>query len=186
MGVCLAAIVPVALLGTNIRPLTPRLQAIHLWQLRGNSQESALNLGRVMRRYKKGQPPFNAPFVTPFVMPEWWSDLPSDGIEEIVGLAIILCDIVPHAAEIERVFAGRRQHAWCDTAAPLQLRPIVYWPSHAPPNCHTAAILLQALATRSQASAATWTSTLCRWSPRSRCTTSSNWQGEHLLVLSCF
>lgn len=77
-----------------------------------------MSLERSMRQYRRGQPPFDAPFTDPFVLPEWWDSVGSAGNEEIVALATILCDIVPHAAEIERVFAGAMPHACCDASLP--------------------------------------------------------------------
>jgi hypothetical protein len=136
------------------------LQAVTLWERHGNSKESALRLGRAMERYRRGKAPYDTPFAADDDLRDWWDDLPleGEGAKEMTGMGLILSGIVPHGAEVERLFAGKRlgngwacrRHAACHhhvvvmhCSAQLNIR--------IPPD-------VQLLATTTAAGAATWTS----------------------------
>lgn len=82
------------------------LQALELWGRRGHDAGSMERLGQQLFYYRLGRPPYNAPFVKPFVLLDWWSGLAGDSTREIVGLACVLASVVPHAAEVERMFSS--------------------------------------------------------------------------------
>jgi hypothetical protein len=61
-----------------------------------------------LRAYRAGLPPFNQACTggqTIWGVRAWWTSLNSEDTSNIVNLAILLLDVVPHAAAPERVFS---------------------------------------------------------------------------------
>lgn len=79
---------------------------MELWSKRGHDQDSCRRLAEQLDRYRQGMTPFNAAFQQPFNLRAWWLARQTSDTKEIAALAILLASIVPHAAEIERIFSS--------------------------------------------------------------------------------
>jgi hypothetical protein len=63
------------------------------------------NAMQQLQRYADDAPPFDKPHGGPdFDQRDWWAGLQKPA-RELANLALLLCDIVPHSAEPERVFS---------------------------------------------------------------------------------
>jgi hypothetical protein len=80
---------------------------------RGYTVEVCKQLMQEMMAYRAASTPFNAPCPVVYGNPDndlimvrgWWTSLPSAAASPLVNLAILLLDIVPHAAAPERLFS---------------------------------------------------------------------------------
>eukprot|EP00898_Chlorokybus_atmophyticus_P006910 jgi/Chlat1/721/Chrsp104S01208 len=83
-------------------------QAVRVMQKRGHSEEECRLLLAQMQNYKGGLPPYDHFFGgESFDVKGWWlSVVRTEQTKEIVGLAVMLLDIVPHAADPDRLLTS--------------------------------------------------------------------------------
>jgi hypothetical protein len=80
-------------------------QAVELWQKRGHGREECCALIAQLQLYAAGAPPYDRPSTSEARV--WWNAvLRPDSNTALVGLALLLLDLCPHAAEPERVFSN--------------------------------------------------------------------------------
>jgi hypothetical protein len=80
-------------------------QALTIMKARGSNKASLEALSGALEQYRHSSSPFSEPFLgDPH---QWFQSIPlkSEGIRQLVTLALLLLDIVPHAAEPERLFS---------------------------------------------------------------------------------
>lgn len=82
------------------------LQAVGLWQKRGHNSGECRQLMASLQQYAVGSAPYDMPTPHPLDVRAWWGSVRSQDNAAIVGLAQLLLDVVPHAADPERVFSA--------------------------------------------------------------------------------
>ena len=82
-------------------------QALQILKDRRFSEAECEATAAQLMRYKDGLTPYNASCLPGGSVREWWETkrLPSGVNEPLISLALVLLDIVPHAAATERVFS---------------------------------------------------------------------------------
>jgi hypothetical protein len=87
------------------------LQAGEIQQRRGFTEEQVKALLAQLTAYRAGQAPFDQPYMRAHTLDglrAHWSALNGEGTAMAVNLALLMLDIVPHAAEPERLFSMLR------------------------------------------------------------------------------
>jgi hypothetical protein len=117
------------------------LQAVELCKRRYYGEAACQQLVLQIQAYAAGAAPYNQPFFygAGFNVRNWWRAAAISGHEMLVGLAIVLLDIVPHAAEPERCFSlmgwyssGRRARTSVKTMA-MMATIKMHYEQQAPP-----------------------------------------------------
>ena len=98
------------------------MQAHSILQQTHHNEAQCNSLAQQMQHYLASKPPFDKPLLPDITAKAWWLDLAANSTEvkEISELAVMLFDIVPHAASYDRIASLL---GWYHTPVRSQLDP---------------------------------------------------------------